>query len=129
MNDTILLIDDNHILMEINRAALAHHGYRVLEAETISRGKALFEQERPDLIVMETHLPDGSGLCFCREVRNRSKVPIMFVSIQGTPQDEVAGFSAGCSDYVAKPYSINVLVARVGGLLRFTGRFGKNSSL
>ena len=79
----------------------------------------MFEKERPDLIVMETILPDGSGLEFCTELRSRNKVPIIFVSIRGAPQDEVAGFRAGCGDYVAKPYSIDVLIARVGGLLRF----------
>ena len=118
MTDTILIIENSPLLMEINREAFTRHGYRVIEAETISQGRTLFEQERPDLVVMETKLPDGSGLSFCRELRNRSKIPILFVSIRGSPQDEIAGFSAGCSDYVAKPYSINVLMARVGGLLR-----------
>jgi len=130
LTNTILIIENSPVLMEINREAFTRQGYRVIEAETISQGRALFKREQPDLIVMETKLPDGSGLCFCRELRNHSKIPILFVSIQGTPQDEIAGFSAGCSDYVAKPYSINVLIARVGGLLRFeqriTGSLSKN---
>ena len=122
MNGTILLIDDNKMLMELNREALVQRGYRVLEAETISRGRDLLKNETPDLIMMETILPDGSGLEFCTEIYNRSNIPIMFVSMQATVKDECAGFEAGGRAYVTKPYSMRMLLVRMEGLLRFVRR-------
>ena len=116
-NCTILMIDDNPLIMGMNRDALNRLGYRVLEAETICQGRILFETEKPDLIVMETILPDGGGLRFCKEIRCQSRVPIMFVSIHGTAQDEIAGLDAGCSAYVSKPCNPGMLVARIKALL------------
>ena len=122
MKGTILLIDDNTLLMGLNREALTERGYRVLEAETISRGRDLLENESPDLIMMETILPDGCGLEFCAELKTRDKVPIMFVSMQNTEKDECAGYDAGGSAYVKKPYTMQMLLVRMEGLLRFVRR-------
>ena len=128
MKGTILLIDDNTLLMELNREALVQRGYRVLEAESISRGKALFESESPDLIMMETVLPDGCGLKLCAEMRSRSKkAPVMFVSMQATEKDELAGYDAGGSVYVKKPYTMRMLMVRMEGLLRFVRRMQEDN--
>jgi len=117
--DTILLIDDNPLIMDLNRRTLTAHGYRVLEADTISRGRALFQREQPDLIMMEVDLPDGSGLRFCEELRDYSNVPIIFVSILATTADEIAGYDAGGNVYIPKPYKPDMLIVRMEGLLRF----------
>jgi len=118
MTDTILLIDDNPMIMEINRNALTGYGYRVLEAGSISQSRTVLVHETPDLIMMEAKLPDGCGLHYCREIQNMKDIPIMFVSMLNTTDDEVAGFDAGASEYVPKPYTTDTLVIRMEGLLR-----------
>ena len=116
--DTILLIDANPLIMDLNRRTLTKRGYRVLEADTISQGRMLFAEEQPDLIMMEVELPDGSGLHFCEELRDYSDIPIIFVTMPGTVDDEIAGYDAGGNAYVPKPYKPDMLVVRMEGLLR-----------
>jgi len=118
MSAKILLVEDNPHYLAINREALAMNGYRVVEAETISRGKELFEQENPDLIILDIMLPDGDGLEMCEELRRGSQVPILFLSALGKDEEILAGFKAGGDDYLPKPYDLDVLIARTDALLR-----------
>jgi len=74
MSATILLVEDNPHIMNINREALNSEGYRVMEAETIAEGRALFQKETPHLIVLDILLPDGDGLSLCEEIRGGSDV-------------------------------------------------------
>lgn len=117
MAETILLVEDNPDIMNINRKMLARNGYRVLEAETLQQAEALLAQH-PDLVILDIILPDGSGLEFCRQVRRHSWVPILFLTALETNGDIVAGFNAGGDGYLAKPYDLDVLLARVAALLR-----------
>jgi len=118
MSATILLVEDNPHIMNINSEALNNEGYRVLEAETIAEGRALFQKETPLLIVLDILLPDGDGLHLCEEIRGGSDVPILFVTAKGATEEKIEGLQAGGDDYLAKPYDIGELVARVKGLLR-----------
>jgi len=118
MSATILLVEDNPHIMNINREALNSEGYRVMEAETIAEGRALFQKETPHLIVLDILLPDGDGLSLCEEIRGGSDVPILFVTAKGATEEKIEGLQAGGDDYLAKPYNVNELVARVKGLLR-----------
>jgi len=118
MSATILLIEDNPHIMNINREALNSEGYRVMEAETIAEGRALFQKETPHLIVLDILLPDGDGLHLCEEIRGGSDIPILFVTAKGATEEKIEGLQAGGDDYLAKPYNVNELVVRVKGLLR-----------
>jgi len=118
MSATILLIEDNPQIMEINRDTLLSRGFRVLEAETIAEGRALFQKETPHLIILDILLPDGNGLSLCKEVKGDSNVPILFVTALGHNNEIVEGLRAGGDDYLPKPYDIKVLVERVNALLR-----------
>lgn len=121
MRRTILTIEDDPNITRINRATLTKRGYHVLEAETLAQGRAILEQETPDLVILDILLPDGSGLDFCVEVREKKRIPILFLTALDEEQDIVNGFDRGGDDYLPKPYSPNVLAARVEGLLRRAG--------
>jgi len=123
MSAVILLVEGDSHCTAINRKALTLCGYCVSEAASIREAKVLFKQEKPDLIVLDVMLPDGNGLALCKEIRRKDKsVPVLFLSALGQPQEVVAGFKAGGDDYLAKPYDVEVLVARVEALLRRTTR-------
>ncbi|MDL2234679.1 response regulator transcription factor [Christensenellaceae bacterium OttesenSCG-928-L17] len=123
MKATILLVEDNPHIMKINSEALALHGYRVLEAETLAEGRTLFEAEKPDLILLDIMLPDGNGLDFCEELRaQQMDTPILFLTAMNENSDIVKGLQAGGDDYITKPYHYDVLLARVEALLRRAAR-------
>jgi len=122
MSATILLVEDNHHYLKINREILSNKGYKVVEAETLAKGRELFLQESPALIILDIMLPDGSGIELCEELREGSDVPILFLSAKKTDDDIIAGFEAGGDDYLPKPYSLNILLKRVEAILSRTNR-------
>lgn len=117
-NDKILIIEDNPDILAANRALLELSGYRVAAAETLAAGKEAAEREKPDLILLDILLPDGSGLDLCRELRRKSDVRILFLSALNTRQDIIRGLREGGDDYLAKPYMTEELLLRIRSLLR-----------
>ena len=93
-------------------------GYDILEAQTLEEGKALVASEKPGLIVLDVMLPDGSGIDLCKELRQDSDIPILFLTALGQESEIVQGLRAGGDDYLPKSYGLDVLVAKVEALLR-----------
>ncbi len=114
----ILLVEDNEKIMQGNRRMLLRRGYEVAAALTLGEARKALKAQRPDLIVLDIMLPDGSGLDFMGEFRRYSKVPILLLTGLTTPEDIVRGLRLGGDDYLAKPYDFGVLLARVEALLR-----------
>ena len=125
MSEKILLVEDDANIQNLNRRALLRHGYHVVEAGTFSEGKALAQSESPDLIILDIMLPDGNGLELCEQLRAGSNVPILFLSAKSEKAEIVEGLEAGGDDYLAKPYDLNELLARVKVLLRKAGSMPK----
>lgn len=115
---TILLVEDNPHIMEINREALIMEGYRVLTATDGRQCLELVRSEDADLIVLDIMLPDTDGLTLCREIKAKYDIPILFLSALGESEDIINALRAGGDDYMTKPYDLGVLLARVNARLR-----------
>lgn len=114
----ILLIEDDPDIASANKIMLELEGYSVIEARTLKKGKELVESASPDLVVMDIMLPDGNSLEYCRELRGKSGVRILFLSALGTKEDIIKGLRAGGDDYLAKPYIMDELILRIQSLMR-----------
>ena len=115
---TILLVEDNPHIMKINAEALTMYGYEILQAATAQDCRRALHWHPVDLVVLDIMLPDGDGVELCRELKQQYHVPILFLSALGESRDVVEGLRAGGDDYLAKPYDLEVLVARVEARLR-----------
>jgi two-component system KDP operon response regulator KdpE len=118
LHKTVLVVDDEPQIRRVLQHALSEDGTRVIEAATAREGLDLAAAERPDLIVLDLGLPDGSGEDVCRQIRGWSKAPILVLSARHSDTEKVALFDAGSDDYVTKPFSSAELKARVRALLR-----------
>jgi two-component system KDP operon response regulator KdpE len=118
LRKTILVVDDELQIRRVLKHALGEDGTRVLEAGTAREGLDLAAAERPDLIVLDLGLPDGSGEETCRQLRSWTQAPILVLSARHSDAEKVALFDAGADDYVTKPFSPAELKARVRALLR-----------
>ncbi len=120
--NVILLVEDNPHIMKINRASLIMEGYQVLQATCAEECLNLLRTNDVDLIILDVMLPDGSGIELCADIRHKYEIPILFLSALGESADIIAALRAGGDDYLAKPYDINVLLARVEARLRTSYR-------
>ena len=118
MAKTILLIEDTESDQRLAQAALEMEGYTVHPASSAEEGLRLFEEVEPNLVLLDLVLPGMDGLAACRQLRTRSQVPIMMLTGKSEEVDKVIGLELGADDYLAKPYGIRELIARVRALLR-----------
>jgi two-component system, OmpR family, response regulator RegX3 len=114
---TILLVEDESSIVEPLAEVLRSEGFETLLAGTVA--EALEQARRdPDLVLLDVMLPDGSGFDVCRELRQRSQVPIIMLTARGEEADRVVGLELGADDYVVKPFSGREVVARIRAVLR-----------
>jgi two-component system OmpR family response regulator len=114
----ILVVDDEARIREVLEYALAKEGYRVTSVETGSAALEAVAKGGVDLVVLDVMLPEIDGLEVCRKIRQKDKVPILFLSAKGEEIDRVLGLELGGDDYLTKPFSPRELVARVRATLR-----------
>jgi two-component system KDP operon response regulator KdpE len=110
------------------RQALETEGQRVFEAENLKRGLIEAGTRKPDLVILDLGLPDGSGVDFIREVRAWTSVPIVVLSARVEEHDKVEALDAGADDYLTKPFGVGELLARVRAALRRHARAGEEQS-
>lgn len=121
MSDTILVIDDDDDLRALVSVALTDAGYRVVEASDGPSGLSAYHARQPSLVVLDIGLGAMDGLEVCRKLRAVSTTPIVFLTARADEIDELVGFAVGADDYVTKPFTPRLLVARVGSILRRRG--------
>ena len=120
-NETILVIDDEKDIVELISYNLLKNGWQVLSAGTGEAGLALARDKQPDLIVLDLMLPGIDGLEVCRRLRQddlTTTIPIIMVTAKDSETDVVVGLEFGADDYIAKPFSPRVLIARAKACLR-----------
>ncbi len=116
----ILLVEDNEKIMQGNKRMLEWEGYAIDTAVTLSEAYTRLRENRPDCIVLDIMLPDGSGLDWMRKLRGSTDagIPILLLTGLTTQEDILHGLRSGGDDYLTKPYDFEILLARVEALLR-----------
>ena len=117
---TIVVVDDEDNIADLVGLYLEREGYRVLKAASGGAGLEAFRHHRPRLVVLDVGLPDVDGLELCKQIRQTSRVPIIFLTARDGEVDRVLGLELGADDYLTKPFSPAELVARVKAVLRRT---------
>jgi two-component system, OmpR family, KDP operon response regulator KdpE len=118
----VLLIEDESQIRRFLRAALDAQGFRLIEAATGEEGLAAAATRQPEIIILDLGLPDMDGLEIIRRVREWSTIPIIVLSARGQERDKIAALDAGADDYVAKPFGVGELLARMRVGLRHAAR-------
>ncbi len=115
---TVFVVEDEESFVDALRVGLAREGFRVEVARDGAEALARFDEVQPDLVLLDVMLPRVSGIDVCRELRKRSRVPIIMVTAKGSEIDTVVGLEVGADDYITKPYRMRELVARMRAVSR-----------
>ena len=119
----ILVVDDESRMRKLVRDFLVKNNYEVVEAADGEEALDLFfERNDMDLVILDVMMPKMDGWQVCREIRAYSKVPIIMLTAKSDERDELLGFELGVDEYISKPFSPKILVARVEAILRRTGQ-------
>ena len=121
MNDiTVLVVDDESRMRKLIRDFLAQKGYSILEAQDGEEALKVFEENKNkiDIILLDVMMPKLDGWSVLRQIRQTSTVPIIMLTARGEEQDELFGFELGVDEYISKPFSPKILVARVEAIIK-----------
>ena len=118
---TILIVEDDWEMNQGIAYVLEEEGYRAVSAHSMAEGRAAYAEEGADLILLDVNLPDGEGFEFCRWIRERSKVPVLFLTARDLEEDALKGYELGAEDYVTKPFSMKILLKKIGVILKRSG--------
>ncbi len=125
----ILIADDENRIRKLVNDFLSREGYEIIEANDGKEALDIFYEKNPDLVILDVMMPKFTGLEVCKEIRESSSVPIIILTAKDTESDELSGFSSGADEYISKPFSPKILVARVNALLRRSNTFNTEDVL
>ncbi len=118
----ILVVDDESRMRKLVKDFLSKSGYEVIEAEDGNQAVDMFFSEKGiDLVILDVMMPGMDGWEVCREIRKHSQVPIIMLTARSDERDELTGFELGVDEYITKPFSPKILVARVEAIMRRSG--------
>jgi two-component system phosphate regulon response regulator PhoB len=120
-NECILIVEDEEDIRELLRYNLAKEGYRLLMAGTAGDAWKIAQRDPPDLVLLDLMLPDVDGLDLCRRLKGdgeTARIPVIMLTARGEEADVVVGLEMGADDYMSKPFSPRVLLARIRAVLR-----------
>ena len=118
--NTILVVDDESRMRKLIKDFLMQKGFTILEAEDGEKAISIYEEKKNEisLILLDVMMPKLDGWSVLRQIRQESKVPIIMLTARGEEQDELFGFELGVDEYISKPFSPKILVARVEAILK-----------
>jgi DNA-binding response OmpR family regulator len=114
----ILVVDDDDDLRALIGFTLMQAGHDICTAADGESALQAFQRDSPELVLLDINMPEPNGLKVCREIRGRSAVPIMMLTVRDVEEDLIEAFDSGADDYVRKPFSPRALLARVRALIR-----------
>lgn len=130
MKKRVLVVEDEALIREVVRDYFVNGNYEVFEAENGMKAVEMLEDEEYDLLLLDVMLPELDGLSLCRYVRRTSDVPIIMITARSDESDKLAGYETGADDYVTKPFSPKVLLAKANALIkRSNGKVCFNENL
>ncbi|MFR5683601.1 MAG: response regulator transcription factor, partial [Clostridia bacterium] len=123
-NSSILVVDDEARMRKLIKDFLTQKDFHVLEAEDGEKALEVFEEKKNEisLILLDVMMPKLDGWSVLRKIRQESKVPVVMLTARGEENDELFGFELGVDEYISKPFSPKILVARVQAILKRTGK-------
>ena len=116
--EKILIADDEQLMRQLVIDFLKPEGYEILEASDGKEALEIYDKEHPDLILLDVMMPGYDGWTVCREIRRESPVPIMMLTAKGEEIDQLFAYDLGADEYITKPFSPKILVAKIKALLR-----------
>ncbi len=124
INNCVLIVDDEQRMRKLIKDFLVAKGFSILEAENGEKALEVFEEKKNkiNLILLDVMMPKLDGWSVLRQIRQESKVPIIMLTARGEEQDELFGFELGVDEYISKPFSPKILVARVEAILKRTNQ-------
>ena len=114
----ILVVEDEESYQDALNVGLTVEGFVVVGATNIAQARQLMTSAKPDLVLLDVMLPDGSGIDYCRELHDSTRTPVIMVTARTNEVDVVLGLEIGAADYVIKPYRLRELIARIRAVLR-----------
>ena len=114
----ILIIEDDRVLNRGVTFALKKDGHNVISAYSKKEGMQEILNNKIDLLLLDINLPDGNGIELCKEIKDKVDFPIVFFTANDTEEDMIRGFEIGCDDYIAKPFSVEILKHKVNAMIR-----------
>ena len=125
----ILVVEDDEKIINLIKDKLERYDYTVVTVKDYTNIKGEFIDENPHLVLLDINLPNYDGFFWCREIRSISKVPIIFISARFSDMDQVMAIENGGDDYIIKPFSFDLLLAKIKGAIRRTyGEYAENIS-
>ncbi|GKU23466.1 response regulator transcription factor [Clostridium folliculivorans] len=115
---SIMIIEDDKKLSTLIKNHLEKYGYKTYQVEDFSKIKTEFVSNNPNLVLMDINLPLFDGFYWCRDIRTVSNIPIIFISARDSDMDQVMAIENGGDDYITKPFSYDVLLAKIKGVIR-----------
>ncbi len=125
----LLLVEDDLSLINGLSFALKKQGFDLDIVRTSKETSAIFADGKYDLVILDVSLPDGNGFDLCRTIRQKSKVPIIFLTAADEETDITMGLDIGGDDYITKPFKLSVLISRINAILRRSGGFKNDAVL
>jgi DNA-binding response OmpR family regulator len=114
----VLIVDDDRTLADVIAFAFKREGFEVIIAEDGDAAYHRWENDSPDLIILDVNLPKQDGFTVCKRIREQSDIPIILLTVRNDEEDILGGFQIGADDYITKPFSPRQLIARVKAVLR-----------